>query len=124
MNITLTYENDEGEEVELVLPAKNEVCSDCEGSGFVLCEGMRNHAYSAEEFDEAFDDEEDRAAYFQRGGKYDVQCPTCHGKNVVAVVDEEHVPAEKKEEYEAWCESERERRQFEREERREREMGY
>jgi hypothetical protein len=68
------------------IPAKHEVCSDCEGHGTVLNESMRHHAYSAEEFMREFDDDE-RAEYFKRGGIYDVVCPTCGGKNVEKVPD-------------------------------------
>lgn len=57
--------------------------------GTVLCEGLRGHAFSMEEFYETFEDEEDRAEYGRPGGRYDVQCPTCQGRNVVDVVDEE-----------------------------------
>lgn len=80
---------DEDIEEKFQLPAKFEVCSDCGGHGTHLCEGMRGHAYSSEEFDEEFSDEEDREAYFNRGGKYDVTCSTCGGKRVVLEIDRE-----------------------------------
>lgn len=102
--ITVKYVNDDGDEVELELPSKMEVCSDCQGHGSVLTEGMRGHAYTREEFEEEFDDEEDRQAYFKRGGKYDVECPTCHGKNVMPVVDEEKMPANLKAQYKEYQE--------------------
>ena len=60
--IEVTYWDADDKEVVLELPARLEVCDYCEGHGTVLCEGMRGHAYSAEEFAEAFDDEEDRDA--------------------------------------------------------------
>lgn len=85
IEITLMNDDDGDDEV-FTLPARNEVCPDCEGDGYVLNESMRNHAYSAEEFCESFDDEE-AEHYFKRGGMYDVQCPTCHGANVVPVID-------------------------------------
>lgn len=85
---SFTLSNEEGEEIEIQLPCKKEVCPECDGEGHVLCEGMRGHAYSAEEFAESFDSEE-AEEYFRPGGRYDVQCPECHGKNVVDVVDEE-----------------------------------
>ena len=101
--ITVTYITDRGEEIVLDLPAKNEVCHDCDGEGYVLCEGMRGYAYSAEEFCESFDAEE-RAEYFRPGGRYDVVCPTCKGKNVIAVVDEDNIPDSLKAQYEAYSE--------------------
>ena len=86
--IKFTSETDDGEEIEHELPGKFEVCPGCEGHGTRLCEGLRGHAFTAEEFNETFDDEE-REAYFTRGSYYDVACEECHGKRVVAVVDEE-----------------------------------
>jgi RecJ-like exonuclease len=97
--IDVTYETDEGEEIVLTLPSIMEVCHECGGESFVLCEGMRGYGYSAEEFAESFDEEE-RAEYFKSGGRYDVTCPTCNGKNVVPVVDEEHIPDNLKAQYE------------------------
>lgn len=101
--IECTYENEDGEEVVLTLPAKMEVCDDCGGHGYVLREGMRGHAYSAEEFAEAFDDE-DREEYFRRGGKYDTVCPTCQGRNVVPVVNESRLTPEQKLQYQEYQE--------------------
>jgi hypothetical protein len=113
MSITVHYENENGEEIEMALPSKKEVCHECDGGGYVLCEGMRGHAYSAEEFMESFDDEEDRGEYFTRGGKYDQQCDVCHGQNVVDVIDEEHLNSAQKEFYEAFQQYENERLQSE-----------
>ena len=125
--IEVTYWDADDEEVVLELPARLEVCGYCEGHGTVLREGMRGHAYSAEEFAEAFDDEEDRAAYFHHGGKYDVACPVCHGRNVVPVVDEDRIPASLKAQYAAVLEFDEERAASEAEdrqtERMERRMG-
>jgi len=79
--------DDNGESIMETLPAKFIVCPECEGHGVVLNPSMAGHCYTQEDFNEAFDDEDDRAEYFKRGGKYDVQCPHCKGKNVVLVVD-------------------------------------
>jgi len=103
MSIELTYINDEGEEIELTLPAKREVCPTCDGDGSVLCEGMRGYAYSAEEFYESFDPEE-AEEYFKPHGRYDVTCETCHGRNVIDAVDEEHLSQEQKVQYEKYLE--------------------
>lgn len=113
MTIVIKIIDDDGEEIEHTFPCKNEVCSECQGHGYVLCEGMREHAYSAEEFNEAFDDEEDRAAYFQRGGKYDVICHVCKGKNVVPVVDEDQLTKEQKEIYKVYLEQKEKEAEFE-----------
>jgi len=114
--IDVLYYEDE-EEVTLSLPAKMVVCSDCRGLGFVLCEGMRGHAYSQEEFEEAFWDDEDREAYMTRGGKYDVICPTCKGKNVIPVIDASCIPSHLQKEYKKYLaykrESDRSDREYE-----------
>ena len=86
--VTFTYETDEGEEIEAELPSKFEVCDRCEGHGTHLNPSIGEHAYSQEEFEEAFCDDEERGEYFRRGGRYDVSCEECRGARVVAVVDE------------------------------------
>lgn len=90
MNIKVTYWADDEEgsyEKEATLPAKNVVCSRCQGNGKILNPAIGEHAYSQEEFEEAFSNEEDRNAYLY-GGKYDVTCPICSGNKVVKIVDE------------------------------------
>lgn len=83
---TVTLYDDDGNEIEHKLPATMKVCYDCEGHGYVLNEAMRYHAYTPEEFYDSFDDEF-AEQYFKRGGIYDVVCPTCKGKNVIAVIN-------------------------------------
>jgi RecJ-like exonuclease len=81
---------DGNDEVEHKLPGRKEVCPKCEGSGYHLTPSIGDHAYSSEEFDEAFEPgSEERENYFRRGGIYDVKCETCQGTNVVDVVDAE-----------------------------------
>ena len=88
MDITIIYVDDEtGDEVQASLPAKYEVCPNCEGHGTHLHPSIRGYAYSREEFEEAFPDEYDKEQYRRRGGIYDVQCRKCDGKRVVAVSD-------------------------------------
>ncbi len=86
--ITITYINSNGDEVSENLPSKNEVCERCEGHGTHLNPSIGNHAYTAEEFQDSFDDEQ-QEQYFRRGGIYDVKCEECGGRNVVQVVDRE-----------------------------------
>lgn len=100
--ITVTIYTDDGFEKQVEFPAKNEVCPECEGEGYVLRGGMRGYAYTAEEFEEAFHDEEDRQAYFTRGGKYDEVCSCCKGKNVVAVPDPDQMNSAQKEQFQQW----------------------
>jgi hypothetical protein len=88
-SIEFTVEDEEtGEEVTHQLPARFEVCGRCEGHGTHLNPNIGNHAYTREEFDEAFSDDEQRDEYFKRGGIYDVSCEECGGARVVAVLDE------------------------------------
>ena len=116
--------DENGDEVDHSLPGKMEVCPRCDGTGTHLTPSIGNHAYSAEEFYEAFSEPEDRAEYFRRGGIYDVQCERCHGKNVVMIVDEERVrSAEDVALLERLHEKWREDREYESERRAEREMG-
>lgn len=97
--IDLTYENDDGDEVVISLPCKMEVCPECKGHGYILSEGLRGVAFTPEEFNETFDDDESRSEYFRRGGMYDQVCDECHGKNVVAIVDEKRLTDEQKVQY-------------------------
>jgi hypothetical protein len=89
---TIEWLENEGSDDEILhkLPAKYEVCGRCEGHGTHLNPSIGEHCYTQEEFDEAFDDDESREAYFTRGGMYDVQCEECHGARVVLVIDEDH----------------------------------
>lgn len=104
--ITWTRQNDDGEEYETKIPAKYEVCSRCEGHGTHLTPSIGEHAYSQEEFEESFCDEEDREQYFRRGGIYDVRCEECSGKRVVLVPDWDHCPSDLRAEYEAHLDEE------------------
>lgn len=75
----------------ITLPARMEVCPRCDGFGTHLNPSIGEHAYSEEEFDEAFHEPEDREEYFKRGGIYDVTCRECHGNRVIAVPDEKRI---------------------------------
>ncbi len=100
--IILKLYNNEGEEVEHTFPSINEVCHHCEGYGTHLNPSIGQHAYTMEEFHEAFSDEEDREQYFKRGGIYDVQCEVCHGNKVIAIVDESKLNEEQKKLFAEW----------------------
>lgn len=80
--LTVTWCDEDGDEQSLAVPARFEVCPDCEGTGRTLHASLRDHAYSREDFDA---DPDFEAGYF--GGRYDVQCPTCVGLRVVSVPD-------------------------------------
>ena len=113
-----TLLDEEGEEIDYAVPGKHAVCPNCEGHGMHLRPGMREHAYTREEFDEAFHDEEDRAEYFKRGGIYDVTCETCGGRRVVVVADESKMGFVQTKFWKEWQRQERERLRSEAEDRR------
>lgn len=98
IELTWIDENIE-EEVIHQFPAKNEVCSRCEGYGTHLNPNIGEHAYSVEEFNESFPDYEDKEEYFRRGGIYDVACHDCKGNKIVLVVDEDQLNKEQKDLY-------------------------
>lgn len=117
MIFEFTFVDDDGDECSAELPARHEVCGRCEGHGTHLREAIGSYAYSREEFEESFDEEE-REEYFRRGGRYDVTCSECNGKRVVVVVDEEACRShEQKALLKAYREAERERLQSEAEDR-------
>ena len=89
LQFTFTYTDDDGNEIEGKLPGKYEVCARCEGHGTHLTPSIGEHAYTREEFEESFFEEEDRAEYFRHGGRYDVTCEECRGARVMIVIDEE-----------------------------------
>ena len=109
-------------EVKHKLPAVHEVCQRCEGHGTILNPSIGEHCYTAEEFEREFDEEE-REAYFTRGGLYDVACPCCKGNRVVKVVNEEALNASQRKVYAQHLEYLREEERFERIQASERRMG-
>jgi hypothetical protein len=114
--IKLTWTNDEGDEVEHTFPSVNEVCEHCEGYGTYLNPSIGQHAYSMEEFQESFD-EEDQAEYFKRGGIYDVQCEVCQGNKVMPVVAENLLKTEEKALYQSYQDSQERSARYEAEDR-------
>jgi len=98
---TVKYLDDNGNEVELSLPSKKEVCSRCNGEGKILHPSIGEHAYTSEEFNDEFDDES-REHYFTRGGMYDVECPRCEGHNVMDTIDEDNIPDDMKVAYDEY----------------------
>lgn len=78
----MLIEEETGDEIEVALPAKNVVCSRCDGEGKHVNPAVDGNGISQEEFDQDPDFEE---AY--RSGRYDVQCLECKGNKVVKEVD-------------------------------------
>ncbi len=88
LEITVSVTDDEGDEQEYTFPAMWEVCSDCEGDGKELIEGLKGVAFTESEFKECFEADEDRAAYFNSKSHYHVPCSACKGRTTVKVVNE------------------------------------
>lgn len=72
---------------EVAVPARFQVCQACDGEGRVLNPSIASHAYSLDDFREAFDEE--AAEEYLRGGagRYGVECSACRGLRVVLVPD-------------------------------------
>lgn len=109
MKIKLTIPHDNGDEHVESVPAKHEVCDECEGHGTILNPAIGRYAYSQEEFEASFPDDESKAQYFTRGGIYDVKCPGCNGMRVIVVPNEEAASKREKRVIRRWR-KEKERR--------------
>lgn len=62
------------------------ICDRCRGDGTCLISGLEGVAFTADEFEEAFDLDE-RERYFNGG--YDRSCPDCDGSGKVLLVDDD-----------------------------------
>lgn len=78
---TVFLEDEQGNEVEVALPTRWEVCGRCDGAGAVALPGQ---SFTSEEMWEM--GEEFLEDYLS--GRYDEPCPSCGGRTTVAVVDE------------------------------------
>ncbi len=125
IEITFFSHDAEGNDVEVKhrLPAVHEVCPRCEGHGTILNPSIGEYSYTAEEFYREFSDEDEREAYFTRGGMYDIACPCCKGRRVVKVVNEEALTSAQRKVYAKHLEYLREEERFERIQASERRMG-
>jgi len=84
--MTITIEDENGDELEFDLPMKWEICGDCRGNGSHVHRAIDGHGIGMEEFAE---DPEFAEAYYS--GRYDVCCETCGGSGKVQIVDEDAV---------------------------------
>lgn len=88
-NYTFELTDEEGDEIQHVLPGKYEICPRCEGAG------KHDHPAFANGFTgEELRDDPDFAEEY-RIGRYDVPCEKCHGKRVI-VVPAENLTADQK----------------------------
>lgn len=109
--ITFTLWDDDGCETEYSLPAKNEVCSRCDGEGKHVNPSIDGNGITWSEWAELCDDDFEFPDRYM-GGFYDVKCEACKGNKVVKVVDDFALTPEEKKVYERWLADERERRRF------------
>lgn len=79
---SFTFENAQGEEIEVTYPTINTICGKCDGNGKIENPAFSD-GFTGSEWNEM--DEEEQEAYL--GGRYDVVCPECHGNNVVQMAD-------------------------------------
>lgn len=81
---TFTYISPKtGFEYMVTVPGKRVVCNECRGSGTVLMDGLRGHAFSSEEL---FEDSDFAEEYLS--GRYNVPCDVCHGYKFLIGPDE------------------------------------
>lgn len=83
---------------EIQIPAKYEVCDNCQGRGTTVDPAIDGNGLSGEEFAEDPDFAED---YF--GGHYDVQCRECKGNRVKLHADWDKMTPEQRDAYEEYC---------------------
>jgi hypothetical protein len=115
MKHTFTMMDENGDEREIDLPVKMEVCPDCDGHGVHVSPAIDGNGLSSEDFDQ---DPDFREAYFS--GQYDVRCEVCKGLRVVPEVDRAHADPDDLKLYDECREVSVENARFERECRRER----
>lgn len=82
MTLTFTTEDEDGEEIDITLPAKYEVCGLCNGKATHVDPAIDENGITSEDF---ADDPDFRESYF--AGHYDVTCYECSGRRVVPEVD-------------------------------------
>lgn len=82
MRPVILYDDDEQ---PIKLPMERIVCPTCRGEGKIVNPAIDGHGIPAD--DECWDDDDFREGYF--GGRYDVICPECDGRNVIDIVDED-----------------------------------
>ncbi len=75
--------DDDGDEIDVVVPGKFEVCSRCEGTG------KHDHPAFSNGFTQEEMSEDPEFAEEYRAGRYDVTCQKCQGVRVVCVADED-----------------------------------
>ena len=86
------YDNGDCDEERLIVPAKFEVCGQCQGNGTHVNPSIDGHGLTREDFDADPDFEEQ---YFS--GVFDVRCYECKGERVVKVPNWDAMTEEQRE---------------------------
>lgn len=107
--------DENGDEREIILPVKFEVCNDCRGAGTQVDPAIDGNGIGSEDF---ADDPDFKESYF--AGHYDVVCRTCKGLRVTPEVDRKRADPDDLKLYDECREVSVENARFEREYRRER----
>jgi len=84
MQMTVLMVDENGYDVDLILPIRFEVCSTCKGRGTHINPSIDSNGITGDEWNEWDDDE--REGYM--GGRYDIACLECNGEKVIPVVAE------------------------------------
>lgn len=94
---TFTYENAEGEEIEVEIPSTWEICGSCRGDG---ARALGGEAITSSEWAEW--DHDDQETYMSGG--YDEHCGDCNGTGKLLIPDLDALERSNPEAYKAWIE--------------------
>lgn len=99
--IELIMYDDDGEEVVHTFPAKNEVCSNCDGYGSYVNPSIDGNGITESEMAEILHEDPDFLDNYM-SGMYDIQCECCHGNKVVLAANEDACTPEQLKLLEDW----------------------
>lgn len=119
MKLKFQVTDDRGDEREIELPGRFEVCPTCAGKGTRVNPAIDGNGLTAEDLAE---DPDFAEGYF--AGVYDIQCDRCGGQRVVEVVDVDTAKHTCPEDLRLYQEHEIERIRIEAEIRNEQRFGY
>ena len=101
--LLFTYEDDDGNEVEVHVPFKWEICDRCRGDSTHVNPSIDGNGITASEWEEEWDDES-REMYMSGG--YDVACHDCGGSSKVKEPDESVLTEDERRRWDKHCEDE------------------
>jgi RecJ-like exonuclease len=80
--LVIKYTDNDDNEISLSVPAKNQICDNCEGDGKMDHPAFSNGITQSERQEMG---EEDFQSYME--GAYDVPCDCCQGRGMILVAD-------------------------------------